>query len=242
MQNYLTHSDAVKKIIKSLDLTRHLSIASIVIGEPGTGKRTLVRHLFPDLPMVDGADQTTLEQALEESQALIIERFDKVPNPENLSFEGKHIIAIADHAGNTRLLDETFAFIYTLPPLRDRPEDIALYADLYRQEAQRILQVEEPIVLEKRALDIRRNLRSLRASVYREVLLQSTDREAIERGLYHYFTATFDEESNYHALLGLFERPLLQAGLKHYGSQLQLAEALGINRNTLRKKIHERLS
>jgi len=242
MQNYLTHSDTVKKIIKSLDLTRHLSIASIVTGEPGTGKRTLVRYLFPDLPRIDGADQDRLEQALEESSALIIERFDKVPNPDALSFEGKHIIAIADHTGNARLLDETFAFIYTLPPLRDRPEDIALYADIYRQEAQRILQVDEPIVLEKRALDIRKNLRSLRASVYREVLLQSTDREAIERGLYHYFTTTFDEGSNYHALLGLFERPLLQAGLKRYGSQLQLAEALGINRNTLRKKIHERLS
>ena len=241
MRHYITHSDDVKKIIKSLDLTRHLSIASIVIGESGTGKRTLVRHLFPDLPVVNGADQSTLEQTLEQTQALIIEQYEKVPNPENLSFEGKHIIAIANHAGNARMLDETFAFIYTLPPLRDRPEDIALYADMYRQEAERILQVDEPTPLDPRALDIRENLRSLRASVYREVLLQSTDRDAIERGMYHYFTATFDDESNYHALLGLFERPLLQAGLDRYGSQLQLAEALGINRNTLRKKIHERL-
>ncbi|TNF45412.1 MAG: Fis family transcriptional regulator, partial [Epsilonproteobacteria bacterium] len=39
--------------------------------------------------------------------------------------------------------------------------------------------------------------------------------------------------------LGLYEKPLIEAGLKKFGSQLQLSQVLGINRNTLRKKIHE---
>jgi len=37
----------------------------------------------------------------------------------------------------------------------------------------------------------------------------------------------------------IFEKPLIEAGLKKYGSQFKLSNALGINRNTLRKKIHE---
>ncbi len=39
--------------------------------------------------------------------------------------------------------------------------------------------------------------------------------------------------------LELFEKALIVAGLEKYGSQLKLAQALGINRNTLRKKINE---
>ncbi len=238
MQNYATRSETVQQIIKSLNLTRTLYVSSIIIGEPWSGKRTLVRHLFPDLPTVDGHDQEAVETLLSQTDALIIEHYEKIPNTERLDFEDKHIIAIADYAGNTKVLDETFAFIYHMPPLRERPEDILLYADLYQKEATETLMLDTEITLSKNVLDIRQNLRSLRASIYREVLLQSGDRDALERGLHHYFLSQMPEEADYHQHLGLFEKPLLEAGLHVYGSQLRLAEALGINRNTLRKKIH----
>jgi len=239
MHNYATRSEAVQKIIKSLNLTRTLYVSSILIGEPYTGKRTLVRTLFPEIPHADGRDQNAVEKLLVESDALVIEHYEKLPNPDRLDFENKHIIAIADYISNSRALDETFAFIYTLPPLRERPEDIRLYTQLYQEEAYETLQITTPVSLEKHHLDLRENLRSLRASIYREILLQSSDKKALERGLYHYFSETLSTESDYHRLLGLFEKPLIEAGLKVYGSQLRLAEALGINRNTLRKKIHE---
>ncbi len=238
MQTYPTQSEAVQQIIKSLTLTRTLHVSSIIIGEPWSGRRSLVRHLFPDLPMVDGRDQEAVETLLDHTHALIIEHYEKLPNAEQLDFADKHIIAIADYAGNARALDETFAFIYRMPPLRDRPEDIRLYADLYRKEAAETLMLDAEISLPGSALDIHQNLRSLRASIYREMLLQNSDRDTLERGFYHYFLDTLPEESDYHRHLGLFEKPLLEAGLKVYGSQLRLADALGINRNTLRKKIH----
>ena len=38
-------------------------------------------------------------------------------------------------------------------------------------------------------------------------------------------------------LVYLYEVPLIRAGLTKYKSQLQLSDKLGLNRNTLRKKI-----
>ena len=60
-----------------------------------------------------------------------------------------------------------------------------------------------------------------------------------ERILYHYLLKHLDGNDGYREHLGLYEKPLIEAGLKKFGSQLQLSQILGINRNTLRKKIHE---
>jgi DNA-binding protein Fis len=43
--------------------------------------------------------------------------------------------------------------------------------------------------------------------------------------------------NDYRRFLPLFEVPLIKAGMKRFKSQLQLADKLGLNRNTLRKKI-----
>jgi DNA-binding protein Fis len=61
----------------------------------------------------------------------------------------------------------------------------------------------------------------------------------IEAILYQYLLKHLDGNDGYHEYLGLYEKPLIQAGLTKFGSQLQLSQVLGINRNTLRKKIHE---
>jgi DNA-binding protein Fis len=238
MQHLTSRSETVQKIIKSLNLTRPLYVSSILIGEPYTGKRTLIKDLFPDLPLADGRDQEAVESLLLEADALIIEHYESIPNTDRLDFDQKHVIAIADYVGNSRALDETFAFIYTLPPLRERPEDIELYTELYTREAQDIFMVEDAVTIDKSRLDISQNLRSLRSSIYREMLLQHTQKSDLERALYHYFVRSLPQEADYHQNLALFEKPLMEAGLHLYGSQLRLAEALGINRNTLRKKIH----
>ena len=65
------------------------------------------------------------------------------------------------------------------------------------------------------------------------------NRDEIEEVLYHYLLKNIDKNDAYREYLGLYEKPLIQAGLEKYGSQLQLAQILGINRNTLRKKIYE---
>jgi DNA-binding protein Fis len=52
-----------------------------------------------------------------------------------------------------------------------------------------------------------------------------------------YIVKKLGSNNDYEAFLHLYEVPLLRAGIKRFKSQSQLANKLGINRNTLRKKL-----
>ena len=66
---------------------------------------------------------------------------------------------------------------------------------------------------------------------------------AVERHLARYFRALKSNEANsglYERILAEVERPLIKATLHHTsGNQIRAAAILGVNRNTLRKKIRE---
>jgi DNA-binding protein Fis len=234
-----TQSAAVEQIRRGLELTRGLYVASLLWGEPHTGKRTLVGRLFPDLPVVSGEDEKALLATLEREQALVITEFEAIRYPMELDFQNKRVIAIADRPIDASVLDEKFAFIYRMPPLRERPEDLEALTRYFTEKARRDLRLPEAIAPREDFVDLEENLRSLRASIYRDMLLQALSEEELERALEHYFDRTLEGHNAYRENLGLLERPLLRAGLRKYGSQLKLSEILGINRNTLRKKLHE---
>ena len=52
-----------------------------------------------------------------------------------------------------------------------------------------------------------------------------------------YLMDKLGSQSDYRNFLHLYEAPLIKAGLSRFRSQLQLSDKLGLNRNTLRKKI-----
>ncbi|WP_456457395.1 helix-turn-helix domain-containing protein [Nitratifractor sp.] len=240
MSDYLSSENpVVRQIEESLKLTRGLFISSVIIGEPHSGKRTLVRRIFPHLPLVDGSEERELMQMLEREQELIIVNFEAIPSPENLDLEGKRIVAIADLETVPEHYDRLFAFIYHMPPLRERPEDLPALREHFLNEARQTMQLTGTSDLNLKKLDLSSNFRSFRASIFREALLQELNAEELEEGLLRYFIRTLEGNNAYRENLGLLERPLLKAGLRRYRSQLKLAEVLGINRNTLRKKLHE---
>jgi len=239
MEKLISQSEAVQQILKGLQLTQSLYVSSLLVGPPATGKRTLVYSLFPDTPRVSGKDPHGVANALNLENELIITEFDALEDPESFDFQNKRIVAVADTPLNARVADEKFAFIYRMPPLKERPEDIQAFSELFLAQAREIFSVEKEIRLEPSHLDLSENLRSLRASVYRQVLIQSMEADEIEAALYHLFLQTLEGNNAYRENLGILERPMLRAGLERYRSQLKLSEILGINRNTLRKKLHE---
>ncbi len=240
METFYTQSPQVQQIIQGLNLTRTLFVSSIIIGEPNIGKKTLVTRLFPDIPVVSGKNQEEVEALLEQSNELIITDFEKLSNKEALTFDNKRIIATANYVGNQKIIDSLFAFIYMMPSYKERPEDLKTLKTHFLEEAAATLMLDAAsYALDQLPTDLSQNSKSLKRAIYHYLMRHSMSSEEIEETLYSYFLEHLKGNNGYKEYVGMYERPLIKAGLEKYGSQLKLSEVLGINRNTLRKKIHE---
>jgi DNA-binding protein Fis len=235
---FLSNSPQIEKISKGFNLSRSLFVSSLLIGEEHTGKKTFIKTLFPNSIYVDASNEREVLAALEKHDELIIYNFEKMKNIEQLNFEHKRIVAIANTLKARRKCSDIFAFIYEMPSLKEREDLDALIAH-FQKEIQNELMIEEEVTLEVKRLDLTHNIKSLRASIYKELLLSTFTKEDIQAFLYAYLFKKMEGNNAYREHLGLFEEPLIRAGLKKFKSQLKLAGVLGLNRNTLRKKIQE---
>ncbi len=235
---FLSNSAQIDNIIKGLTLTKSLFVSSLLYGEEFTGKKTLIKSLFPQSIYVDANNKIELELALENNNELIIYNFEKLLNFEKINFENRRIIAIANHIESTSKIEKKFAFIYKMPSLNER-EDLNLLIEFFQDKTQKELMLDYPIELNIETLDLSKNIKSLKASLYRQLLYKTINQEEIKEILYNYLFENIEGNNAYREFLGLYEEPLIEAGLKKYKSQLKLAQVLGLNRNTLRKKIQE---
>ena len=236
---YISQSPEIKSIIKNLTLTQSLFISSILIGEKHTGKQALIRSLFPKSIYVDGNNIDELTKALDTYNEVIIYNFETIQNISQLNFENKRIIAIANQVQNSSLIEEKFAFIYHMPPLRERMEDVQLLIEHYSQKISHALMIENPRPIALERVDLSENIKSLKASIYKQLITANLEAEEIEQILFEYLYKHMEGNNAYREHIALYERPLIQAGLAKFKSQLKLSSVLGLNRNTLRKKIHE---
>ncbi len=237
---FLSNSIKIDNIIKGLTLSKSLFVSAILIGESHTGKKTLVKSLFPKQRFIDGRDLDTLNRVLENSNEVIIYNFEAISNIESLNFENKRVIAIANMVKSTPLIERKFAFIYNMPSLRDRDEDdINILIDYFIKDIKKSLMIDTTIDLSSSDIDLSENIKSLKSSIYKKLILNGLKQDDIENILFEYLYKNIEGNNAYRENLSLFEKPLIQAGLKKFKSQLKLSSVLGINRNTLRKKIYE---
>ena len=235
---FLSNSPQIDNIVKGFTLTKPLFVSSLLIGEAHTGKKTLIETLFPNSIYIDANNSEELLSALEKHDEVIIYNFDKIMDIDILNFENKRIIAIADHIENTAKIEKKFAFIYHMPTIEER-EDIELLIKHFHNKIQKELMLESDITLEIEKLDFSKNLHSLKASIYKQLMNRTLNSEEIESILFEYLLKNMDGNNAYREHLYLYEKPLIEAGLQKYKSQLKLSNILGLNRNTLRKKIQE---
>ncbi|CAA6823448.1 MAG: Unknown protein [uncultured Sulfurovum sp.] len=235
---FLSNSEKIDKIIKGLNLTKSLSVSSILIGEEHTGKFSLIKSLYPNAVYVNASHESELYTALDANNELIIYNFEQIKNIEILNFENKRIIAISNSKKEVQKLSKIFAFIYEMPTLKER-EDLELLIQEFQKEVKSNLMIHADTDLNPKQLDLSQNVKSLKASIYKELILQTFKKEDIKTLLYNYLFKELEGNNAYREHLGLYEEPLIKAGLLKYKSQLKLAGVLGLNRNTLRKKIQE---
>ncbi|MDD3775392.1 MAG: helix-turn-helix domain-containing protein [Sulfurovaceae bacterium] len=239
MKLFYSTSTKVQYITKGLELSKSLFVSSLIIGEAHIGKKSLIKSIFPEIPWVDGSDIIKLKQTLNKHDELIISNFELYGDYSIGDFKGKRIIAISDSTSFPSHIDSLFAFIYTMPSLKERPEDVEYLADIFTKEARSIFMTKDISPLDLAKIDLADNTKSLKKAIFEHQAYNTITPNKIERILYNYFEKELGGNNDYAKYLPIFEHPLIMAGLDKFGSQLKLSSILGINRNTLRKKVYE---
>lgn len=239
--NFLTASSSSVEAFKTANLLKGLGVNAIILGERGTGKLTLARYILPHAPIIDASHFDELLDAIESNNEVIIHRLDNVANLKRLieTIQKTHTRVIATGGGrySQDQLDEIFTIRLALPPLSERKEDVKILVDAFIKEARETLGKSESFDLEGFVPDLSENALSLRRQVYLHYLFDSINENDLMGIMEHYFEEKLGSNNDYRNYLHLYEVPLIRAGIKRFKSQLQLAERLGLNRNTLRKKI-----
>ena len=228
MQHFIARSQSSKKVLNTLRISANLPVNILIVGEKGSGKRTLAKEVFEDLEFFT-PDQ--IEQMQNVPATLGIEEIEEVANKPSFfeKLQGHRIIALAEELYPK--LEEYFPVILHLPPLSQRPEDFEALKNYYLHQAKKDLG------LEKFECEVARELNAieLRKAIYKNAVLQTLSQEEVMEFLEEFFSKKLPDE--YKAFMKYLDIPLLKAAKKRYGSVLAMAKALKLNRATLTTKL-----
>ncbi len=241
--NFITASSASHEAFKTANLLKTLTVNAYIHGEKGTGKKTLARYILPHAPIIDAADYDALSMALQSNSEVIITHIEKSPNiiklGEQINEHDTRVIATGSSGYSHALIEELFSVQLFLPALHTRPEDVTALAAHFQEEAREIFGTLESLRLNTVEPDLSENALSLRRQLFLHLLMQNVSEKEMMSIMEQYLSDKLGSNNDYRVFLHLYEVPLIRAGLKRFKSQLQLSDRLGLNRNTLRKKISE---
>jgi len=239
--SFITASDASSKAFKTATLLKTLTVNALIMGEDGVGKENLAKFILPDASLLDASNFDELLVALQSSTQIIILNIDSSPNIKRLieaiNKNSVRVIATSRQSFANEDIDEIFSIKFDIPPLSERPEDVALLVQKFAIEAASTFGGKETLSLDNFVPDLSHNASSLRRQVMINYLLQDINDVELMRIIENYLRDKIGSNSDYRNFLYLYEVPLIKSGLKKFKSQLKLSDKLGLNRNTLRKKI-----
>ena len=241
--SFLGTSRASSEAFKTANLLKTLSVNALIYGEVGTGKLTLARYILPNAPILDTQNFDELLEAIKANGEIIIKHIEDAPNLqrliETIAESGTRVIATSRDSNKNELLHENFSVRIHLPPLRERLEDVEPLLELFMQEANAIFGADRPYVKPNYELDLSQNAVSLRKQLFLHYQFSNINENDLMAIMEEYLSDKLGSKNDYRNYLHLYEVPLIRVGLKQFKSQLQLSDKLGLNRNTLRKKIAE---
>ncbi len=126
-----------------------------------------------------------------------------------------------------------------LPPLSQRQDDIQALTDCFIQEAKESLKILTEMQIDPSILDISENCHSLKRGIYKRLLDDTMDEKALITAMGEFFFNQIEMDDNYGHFIKMFDTAVITANHRKYKSQLMMSYKMGINRNTLRKKINE---
>ena len=241
--NFLGTSRASTEAFKTANLLKTLNVNALIYGENATGKLTLARYILPNAPILSTHNLDELLEAMTAYSEIIITHIEDAPNLKRLLdtivASKTRVIATSRSSSQNELLHESFSVRIHLPPLRERLEDVKALLELFYQEANAVFGEDKPFEMPNYELDLSQNAVSLRKQLFLHYSFTSINENELMEVMQKFLSDKLGSKNDYRNYLHLYEVPLIRAGLKQYKSQLQLSEKLGLNRNTLRKKIEE---
>ncbi len=239
--SFITASDASKEAFKTATLLKTLNVNSLVTGEVGVGKKSLARYILPDAPILDASDFDELLTTLESSKEIIIANLENSPNIKRVIDTVNHydvrVVATAKSLFYNENIDELFSIKFDIPPLSQRPEDVKALITEFINEASLLFGSDSKFNGDNLSPDLTLNAKSLKRQVMINYLLQDINDIELMDIIENYLSDKIGFNNDYRNFLYLYEVPLIRSGLNKFKSQLKLADKLGLNRNTLRKKI-----
>lgn len=243
--NFIMASNASAEAFKTANLLKLLSVNALISGEKATGKLLLARYILPDASVIDASNFDELLLALQSNSELIITHIENISNlftlHEQIVQNGIRVVATGSANYRHEKLDEIFSVRLYLPPLSERKEDVIELQKQYLSEASELFGESSEIDMSGIEPDLSQNSASLQRQVFFYYLLSNITEVELMNIMEKFLQDKLGSNNDYRSFLHLYEVPLIRAGLKRFKSQLQLAERLGLNRNTLRKKIAENM-
>lgn len=241
--NFITASNASTEAFKTANLLKLLSVNAFISGEKSTGKLLLARYILPNATIMDASDLDAILLASQSIDELIITHIEDISNlttlREQLVKNGVRVVATGSDTYAHEALENMFSVRLYLPPLSERLEDVAALQKQYLLEAEGLFGKNKDLDMSTIVPDLSENASSLRRQLFFYFLLSNITENDLLSIMEKFLSDKMGSNNDYRNLLYLYEVPLIRAGLKQFRSQLQLAERLGLNRNTLRKKIAE---
>lgn len=238
---FITASDASKEAFKTATLLKTLNINAIIVGEIGVGKESLSKYILPNASVIDATNFDELLTKLESSEELIITNIDRSPNIKTMldyiSKNSVRVVATSKQLLHNEYVDDVFSIKLNIPPLSQREEDVAVLIEKFVQDAIVLFGHSDSFNVHDFKPDLSKNAKSLKRQVIINYLLQDIKSSELMEIIENFLYTKIGSNNDYKEFLHLYEAPLIRAGLKKFKSQLQLSDKLGLNRNTLRKKI-----
>ncbi len=239
--NFVTASESAYQALKTATLLKTLNVSALIMGEVGVGKKCLASFILPDASIVDASSFDELLVSLESCRELIITNIENSPNIKRLIQTIKkkqvRVVATSKQAFSNEFIDDLFSVKFDIPSLDKRTEDVELLIKLFEAQAVALFGGERNFDVAAFTPDLSQNAKSLKRQVMISYLHQDIQDKELMQIIENYLHVKLGSQSDYRNYLYLYEVPLIKAGLDRFGSQLQLSDKLGLNRNTLRKKI-----
>jgi DNA-binding NtrC family response regulator len=242
-KSFIAKSPSAIEALKSATLLKGLQINALIFGASGSGKKTLATTILSDAPIVSADNFNELLDIVKETKAVIITNFERVPNTQELKkalekYQTRLIATTSVELPGT-LYNEFFSIKIELPDLSERPEDVKVLSKKFLEEFSDVSGPMPEDFCDTMDVDLSDNAHSLKRSVMINALYKNISESELIQIIESYFQRNLPKENAYRDSLHLFDIPIIKEGLRQYKSQLKLSEVLGINRNTLRKKIQQ---